>query len=311
MTIRLTVSLVPSGLTNPLLEGELAIENIKIEPIKARSVDSNTRGMLNLDYDIAEMSLATFVKMREDGCPLVGLPIFTGRRFSEPGIGVRIGAGIHSPEQLIGRRVGIPQFWMTSSVWHRAVLSTSYGVPADAVHWVTVQAERFDGPPPADGAEFEYRADDSLARLLEIGELDAVLFPRPVAERFNRGLVECLFGDVVSAQRGNFSQTGLFPIMHFVVVQETVLSANPGLANAVIEAFERSKRRFLSQPDRASHMESPIFGMEFNDALTVFSGDAWPYGLVENEGVLTWFLDQARRQGLCENRLPLDALFAA
>ena len=311
MARKLTVSLVPNALTAPLLDGEAGIDGVEIDPVRADRVDANTRAMMRLEFDIAEMSLATYVKLREDGAPLVGLPIFTGRRFCEPGIGVRKGAGIQSPGQLAGRRVGFPQFWMTSSVWHRAVLSAVYGVPAEAVRWVSVQAERFDDRVPAGGVAFEYRLGGSVPAMLEAGELDAVVFPRPVAERFDAAHVACLFAEVAAAQRGFLSRTGLFPIMHFVVAQQPVLSANPGLAEAMLETFEQIKARFLRLPDRASAMESPIFGMGFEDALDDFGGDAWPYGLEANAAVLAWFLDQAHRQGLTRTRLAPHTLFAA
>ena len=120
--MKLSISLVPSALTNPILDGTSRIEGIDLDTHVSKTVDSNSRAMLEGAFDVAEMSLATFVKGRAEGAPLIGLPIFTGRRFLEPGIGIREGAGISEPRELAGRRIGVPQFWMTSSVWHRAVL---------------------------------------------------------------------------------------------------------------------------------------------------------------------------------------------
>ncbi len=308
--MKLSISLVSNALTAPILSGEVGLNGVELQPTKADRVDANTRAMMRMEYDIAEMSLATFVKMREDGAPLIGLPIFTGRRFAEPGMGVRPGAGIEKPDQLKGKRVGVPQYWMTSSVWHRAVLEEFYNVPASEIDWVTVQDERFDDREPADGSHFDYREGGSLVEMINAGELDAILFPRPIADRFDPKSTRCLFNDVCAAQRAFFGKTKIFPIMHFVVAQEAVLNDNPGLAAKFVALFEDIKDRFIADPDRANRMESPLYGGEFEPSLALFKGDAWPSGIDANRDVLDWFLDRAQHQGLTKNRLDVDTLFA-
>jgi hypothetical protein len=112
-----TLSVIPSGLTAAILDGTIPIRNAGLQMFEAKSVDKNSRAMLGLEFDIGEMSFATFLKAREDGVPLVGLPIFTGRRFSHPCISFHRGAGISALADLSGKRVGVPQYWLTSSVW--------------------------------------------------------------------------------------------------------------------------------------------------------------------------------------------------
>ena len=309
--MKLSLSLVPSALTTPLLDGEVTVEGIEFEGLRAASVDANSRAMLNLEFDVAEMSLATFLRARADGVPIIGLPVFTGRRFVQPGIGRAPGAAIASPADLGGRRVGLPQYWMTSSVWHRAVLFDEYGIDARAVRWVTVQNERFGDGTFADGVTVERRDDATLAELLTAGEIDAVLFPRPIETRFEPAAAVPVFDDAVAAQREAFTRTGRFPIMHFVVMRDALVEAEPDLAGRLVGGFQRAKSLALGDADRHGALEPPIHGNGAGASLELFGGDPWPYGLDANRDVLQWLIDDAHRQSLIDRPQAAESLFVA
>ncbi len=307
--MKLSLSLVPSALTTPLLDGEVTVPGVALEPLRAPSVDGNSRAMLNLEFDIAEMSLATFLRARADGVPIIGLPVFTGRRFVQPGMGRAPGAAIASPADLADRRVGLPQYWMTSSVWHRAVLFDEYGIDERAVRWVTVQNERFGNGTFADGVAVELRDGARLPELLKAGEIDAVLFPRPIETRFEPETAVPVFDDVVAAQRDALGRTGRFPIMHFVVMRDALNEAEPDLAGRLVGAFQRAKSLALGDPGRHGELEPPIHGQGAGESLDLFGGDPWPYGLAANEDVLRWLIDDAHRQSLIDRPVPVSSLF--
>ena len=306
--MKLVVSLVPGALTDPILSGACGIEGAELDVRQAKMVDGNSRQMLDLAFDVAEMSLATFTKARAEGAPLIGLPVFTGRRFLEPGMGARPEAGIEHPAQLAGKRVGVPQFWMTSSVWHRAVLSNVYGVPENTIEWITVQPERFDLP-FTPGVKVTHRPGEKLDELLRRGEIDAVMFPRPVEEHFDAALARRPFPYVVAAQRAFHSKTGIFPIMHFVVMKEALHRDRPGLARRVIDAFQRAKDTILAKPAAIPARDLPFHGADFGYARGVLGDDPWPYGIAANAPALQWFLARAHEQGLTRRRLAPEALF--
>jgi 4,5-dihydroxyphthalate decarboxylase len=307
--MNLTVSLVPGALTAPILAGDCPIDGVEVDARAAKTVDGNSRQMLDLAFDVAEMSLATFVRARDQGAALIGLPIFTGRRFLEPGIGVRPDLGASEPRQLAGRRVGLPQLWMTSSVWHRAVLRHVYGLDDRAVTWVTVQPERFDIAAPA-GTTIERRSDITLPDLLRRKEVDAVLFPRPVEGPFGPDLAVSPFADPVAAQRGFFDRTGMFPIMHFVVMCEELHRRRPDLAPRLVDAFARAKSAALADPAAIEPRDRPLHGADMAAAMSMLGADPWPYGLAANRAVLEWFVARAHEQGLTRSRLAVDTLFA-
>src|SRR5438105_8685426 len=112
-----SMALVVGPLTQPLLDEHAAVSGLDVEVHAGTSVDRTSREMLEGRYDVAEMSLATYVKARELGADLMALPIFTGRRFLQPCVVARAAAGIRTLADLRGKRIGLPQFWMTSSVW--------------------------------------------------------------------------------------------------------------------------------------------------------------------------------------------------
>lgn len=246
MTVTLSISLVPSPLTAPILDARVAVNGVSLAPNAARSVDENTRAMPNGAFDVAEMSLATFLRAREDGAELIGLPVFPGRRFFQPGVVVRHDAGIDSPREMVGRRVGLPQYWLTSSVWHRGVLRDQFGVVPEEADWVTVVPERGEAPYPA-GVRVVARDGGTIPALLSAGEIDAALVPRPATPGAYGDAAGCIFADVVGAQRDYYAATGLFPIMHFIVIRAELADAAPDLVAALFRAFEAAKARTLAE----------------------------------------------------------------
>jgi 4,5-dihydroxyphthalate decarboxylase len=284
---------------------------------EARSVNTNSVEMLGLKYDVAEMSLATFVKAREQGIPLVALPIFPGRRFMQQGVTYAPGSSIKNLSELRGKRVGLPQFWMTSSVWHRLLLHREYGVAQQEVHWVTMAPERLasQGLPP------EARQDTSgrgVRELLMAGELDAQMGPgvggggRDEGERGGssdggRGPVPA-FPDLTAALRDYFTRSGIFPIAHLIVMKKALADGEPWLVESLCTAFEAAKQRGL--PDAlATDAEQPIPGLGVDETISLFGPDPWAYGISKNRAVLQIFLDDAQQQGLIGGPMAPEQLF--
>lgn len=313
--LRLSMSLVPGPLTQPVLAGDVVPAGTDVAVTAGKSVDGNSRQMLNLAFDVAEMSLATFLKAREQGTPLIGLPIFTGRRFLQPCVLVSTRAGIERPSDLAGKRVGLPQFWMTSSLWHRGILEQQHGVAQDAVAWHTITEERFAGlemPPYVTlrrgAAEGSGPPDGFLQELLLAGELDATMTPRPGDELARRdSRVRQLYRDVVQTQREYYLSTGVFPIMHFVVMRAELDAQHPWLAESLCAAFAAAKARTRAA---GAGPEPPIAGMAPAEVAAVFGEDSWPYGLERNRRTLETFVGFATRQGLLHQPIPVDELFA-
>jgi 4,5-dihydroxyphthalate decarboxylase len=304
-------SLVRSPLTAAILDGAMTIGDIDPVAHEAKSVNRNSRQMLAGDFEVGEMSLATYVRAREDGLPLIGIPVFTGRRFVHSGIHCRPGAGIADPGDLRGRRVGLPQFWMTSSVWHRIFLSSEYDIPQTAIQWVVTSRERLEsaGYPP--GVEIALSEDNSLGALLNSGRLDAIMVPKRGGRMIGDSPYEVPFAEIVDAQKSSLRQTGIFPIMHFIVMSTDLAKEVPTLPADLFAAFLNAKAAALETPKSLADMEQPIYDAPVADSLSLFDGDPWPYGVEANRQTLDCFLDCVVEQGLVGRRMDIEELFDA
>jgi len=309
----LTLSVIPSPLTRPVLSGEFAPRGVAVRANEARSVDDNSRRMLDLAFDVGEMSLATFTKAREQGVPLLALPLFTGRRFLQPLVSVARAADVGDMSQLAGKRVGIPQFWMTSSVWHRLVLRQMHGVSQDQVSWVTSAPERMEALEAPPGVDIRQDTSGRSPReLLAAGEIDAIMSPRggpPTGGEPDANLAAPAYPDVVAAQRAYYQTTGIFPIMHMVVMREEVARQATALVGELCEAFEAAKNAGRGEAI-VDARERPIVGGEPEDVRNLLGDDPWPYGIGPNRHVLEKFLEDARDQGLIQRPIAVDDLFA-
>ena len=202
-----SVSLVESALTLPLLQGRVTAQGLDFQA--ARSVDDNSRRMLEGAFDVAEMSLATFVRAVGQGEPLVGLPVFPGRRFVQANMFVHRDSGIATAQALAGRRVAVPQYWLTSSVWHRGLLSDEFGVDPQSIDWFTTASERGAAPLPP-GVRVTQLEGTSIVQLFEQRRIDAALLPRPLTRELTEAGATNLLADAPATQREYFARTGFF-----------------------------------------------------------------------------------------------------
>ncbi len=300
------LTLVPGSLTRRVDAAAAARCGIVLRA--ARSVDDSSRRMLAGESDAGEMSLATFVQAHAAGAALVALPIVTGARFLEPGVGVRPGAGIVKPTDIAGRRVGIPQYWMTSSVWHRAILERIHGVSPTAIEWVTVQPERIEGRRLPCNISVSPQLGSELAELLRVGDIDAVLYPRPISDFFDGSIAAPLFPNRIEAQKLFFMACGFVPIMHLLVIRKNVLMACPQFVSD-IEALLHGAKATLVLHGGAEAAELPLHGAGLSENRSMLGTDLWPFALKAYQPALMWFLESAVQQGLISSGLSIESLF--
>jgi 4,5-dihydroxyphthalate decarboxylase len=300
----LSVTLIESALTEPILSGAVADPALDLD-LSTASVDENSRAMIGGRYDIAEMSMATYVQARSRGFAFAALPVFMGRRFLQPCVAFKPGAPIAAPHDLRGKRVALPQFWMTSSMWHRGLLVHEYGIAADDVAWVTTQPERLDvGFSP--GVHVTTVDDRPLPALIADGTVDAIFSPRPPARD---GRLAFLFDDPAAVSLEYRQRTGIYPLLHTIVVREPLLREHPELAASLFALFTRSRDHAFAHPT-ATEIESPIAGLDFAEARALL-GDPYPYGRTANAAAIDAFLTYAVEQALTAEKLPFDQAFLA
>lgn len=297
--LKLSASLTPDSLTLPILQKAVSFEGIELSISTETSVDKNSRKMLSGMYDMAEMSFATFIRARMEGKPLIALPIFTGRRFVQPAIYCSPTASIKGLSDLVGKRVGLPQYWMTSSVWHRGILEDYYGVAQDAIYWVTADAERLESLSlPADMNVVHMTTNGGISNLIEKRLVDCVMLPKPLRDSSGwRNPFDALEKEQIDYYRS----TGIFPIMHLVVISTSKIAEAPDLAERIVEGFIAAKQ--------LASDHKPIPGLSNRESLALFGRDPWVYGIEDNWKPISTFLRYAHHQGLTSHIPEPDELF--
>jgi 4,5-dihydroxyphthalate decarboxylase len=205
---------------------------------------------------------------------------------------------------LRGKRIGLPQFWMTSSMWHRGLLEHEYGVPATAVEWITTQPERLDaGFSP--GARVTNVGDHPLSQLPDLltdGTADVLFSPRPPARNGKLGF---LFEDPAATAIEYRDRTGIYPLLHTIVLKASLKEH----AAELFDLFRRSKAHAYEHPGN-EEIESPIAGLSFAEARARL-GEPYPYGVAANVAAIDAFLTYSLEQGLTAARLPTKDAFLA
>jgi 4,5-dihydroxyphthalate decarboxylase len=312
MAAPLVCALIPSGLTQPVLKGAVATPGLGIS-FSPGNVDDNSRGMIAGKFDIAEMSIGTYVQAKSRGADLIALPIILGRRFLQPCVLYGTRTRLGTPADLRGKKIAFPQFWMTSSVWHRGLLEHEYGVPATAVEFLTTQDERVEAPFTA-GVKVTQIANRPLMdffkmipQLLDDGTADVVFAPRLFDEL--AGLAR-LFRDPTGVTLEYRRRTGIYPLMHTIVLRGALVRERPELGPGLAELFTRSKAAAYADP--AAELESPLPGTTFEQARALLGGDPYPFGIDANRASLEAFFDYAFEQQLSATRVAMrDSFYEA
>jgi len=305
--MKITYSVMPTVLTEPLRSGQVKPDGLDLEVNVPKTTDANSRDMIQLKFDVAEMSVATFSKAVERGLPLVALPVFTsGRRFVQSGFFFSAKTDVRSLDQLRGRNVGLPQYWISSCIWQRAVLQDMYGVSPQDVQWVSDAPERFEGVTPPPGVKLRLETGRDLAELAGDGSIDALLMPQGPLPPALAAVTTPAFADCVTAEREYYLARGVFPIMHVTVMQRA-LASDQAVVGALLDAYSRAKKLVETRAD--VRWPLPPTGHDVQALRQLIGGDPWAYGITPNRAALNAFLDGGAAQGLLGRRPDIDELF--
>jgi len=326
VTKKLTVSLAlrATPRVRPLLTG--AVEPVGVELIaqEVAPADVFWRQLRFGDFDVSEMSMSSLAMAVEQGDDRwAALPVFPDRRFFHAGILVREGAGVERPQDLAGRRVGVPDYQQTAALWGRGALLHEFGVAPQDITWFMERSPELSHGgatsfAPPDGVTIHrIPAGSSQHEMLLSGELDAslwyiryaTLLDRSAGAEFPPGTVRMLFPDVAAEQARYFGVTGFVPMNHCVVVRRALLERHPWVAINLYQAFVAAKEAGRAAVREA--LELPLqAGVLDPAAAEAALTDLFPYGVAANRDALETLLAYSREQGLTRGGVTLEALFA-
>jgi 4,5-dihydroxyphthalate decarboxylase len=306
--------------TRALLEERVSIDGIELTYLNLVVEETFFRMLRHREFDVAEMSLSSYtLSLFRENPPFIAIPVFPSRYFRHSCIYVNADGGIREPKDLIGKRIGNPEYQMTAPVWIRGILSDEYGVPVTSATYFQGGEEepgrpekiplnlppeiRVQGIPP----------DQTLSQMIESGEIDALYTARaPSTFKNGTGRVRRLFENYQAAEREYFLKTKIFPIMHVVVIRRDVYAQYPWVAQSLCKAFALAQREAYEdlRETAALKVMLPWLVWHTEETEKVMGRDFWPYGLEPNVHNLSTFLRYSYEQGLSKRQLTPKELFA-
>jgi len=298
----LKTALVTYGHTQPLKDGtvkprtfEFAFEDV---PIIIKAFRGMVRG---LEYDISEMAMTTYLCAKAHGKAFTAIPVFPMRAFHHGAILVNTNAGIRSPKDLEGKRVGVNRgYTVTTGLWARSVLQHEYGVDLGKITWVLSGDEHVaEYRPPSNVVSIEpgKTLEDQLTSgdvVAAIGLKDQVPNSAP------------LIANAAEAGFETLKRTGIFPINHTVVVKNELLSSRPDLAPDIFEAFAKAKQIYVERLKDGS--ASAPADKTFKRVMEII-GDPLPYGIEPNRKALEAIVRHSVEQGILTKPFTIEELF--
>jgi len=263
------------------------------------------RMVRGLEFDICEMALTTYLCAKAHGKRFTALPVFLVRDFHHGAILCNTKAGIRTPKDLEGQRVGVNRgYTVTTGVWARSILQDEHGVDLSRVTWALSGDEHVaEYRPPANVVPVEEGQD--IEEMLRTGEL-----PAAIGVKVDHPDVAPLIPDPQQAGYDALVQRGLYPINHLVVVKDDLLDAHPDLAADVFSAFAQSKELYV-QRLRSDEIEDPSpADQTYRRVLEITGGDPLPYGIEPNRQVIEQLIQHAVTQKILDRAPTVAELFA-
>jgi 4,5-dihydroxyphthalate decarboxylase len=310
--LNLTLACGDYELVRPLLKGDVEIDGADLTILS--NMDSATRHwrFLNKDaFDIAELSVSSYLAARDNDLPFHAIPIFLHRRFRHGFMFINTSKGISKPADLKGRTIGVKTLMTSAVLWMRGILQHEYGVPLDSITWVAEIEDDVKVALPA-GIKYSCLPDDkSVETMLADGELDAVFHSdliKPFVAEDPR--VARLFPDHKAEELAYYKRTGIFPIMHVLGVRKSLADDHPWLAVNLFKAFNEAKAGAMKRMANPRIVPLAWYRDAWEEQERVLGPDPWEYGLTEkNRKVLETLIGYSHEQGLIKKRPSLDQLF--
>lgn len=304
--------------TRALADGTVRPTGVDLNFLPLQIEETFWRMLKHQEFDAAEMSMSSYMMTRDQGYPeLLAIPVFPSRFFRHSCVFVNANAGIDEPADLREKKVGVPEYQMTASLWVRGTLQHEYGVSPGEMHWYhggeedAGRKEKLRISLPDNVRLDELPEGRTLSGMLEAGDIDALVTARAPSS-FETDAVERLFPNFRAVERDYYRETGIFPIMHTVVLRQDVYDDHPWVAQELYKAFTAAKEHCLERIGDTGELQVtlPWLHAELESTRDLMGDNYWPYGVEENRETLETMAQYSHEQGLTDDRLDIDELFA-
>lgn len=272
--------------------------------------DRHERMLQKGEFDVAELSLSSYLMAKSRGLPFSAIPVFPRRLFSHSQMWINAGAGIEEPADLIGKKVALHSFQNTLATLSKGDLQSEHGVPWRQIHWLLIKKDNIAFEPEKGTKIEQLPAGSNAGEMLERGEISAMMTPHPPKPALRGSKrIRRLFADPKAEDLRYYRKNGFFPIMHVVAFKDEVLPRHPAAAQSLFNAFGEAKRicrEFYADPN----WSWLAWGRQaFEEEESLLGPDPWPYGLENNRANLERFIGYSLDQGLMAKRMAPEDLF--
>jgi 4,5-dihydroxyphthalate decarboxylase len=316
--INLTFTNTPNDRIEPLIRGEVKPEGITLHYTELPLNEIWVRQLEHSEYDLSEISISFMMRAMSLGTWAYRLlPIFHNRNFAYASTVIRLESGIRPghPEDLKGKRIGLPDYQMSASMWAKGILQHEFGVRPQDVEWFAGRPDPFIPgekgaftPPP--GVTLHPEPNDINTLLME-GKLDAIFSQgRLPPELSDLNKFAPLFPDIPGEAARYFQKTGIFPAHHATIVRESILREHPWVATSLLEAFNESKKLAMQRFQQRQPSLMIFFNQTMAQQRAVFGEDPFAYGLDANAKAIDAAQTFSYEQGLTQHKQPLEEIVA-
>lgn len=316
--LRLSMALSHYDRHIPLFDGSVKADGVDLEVLEVgqshplrHGQDRHERMLQKSEFDICELSLSSYLIAKSRGMPFTAIPVFPRRLFSLSQMWVNRNAGISSPQDLVGKKVGLSTFQTTLSVLAKGDLQSEYNVPWREIDWYISKDEAVPLK-PLEGVKMQLlKPGEKIGAMLEKGEVHALMVPHPPKEALRgNGNIRRLFADPKAEEARYFQKNGYYPIMHVVAFKDALLAKDPWLPTSVMAVFAKAKDMCMEYYDDPNWSRF-VWGRHlFEEERRVFGDDPWPHGVKKNRANLERFISYSLDQGLLDKKLRVEELFA-
>jgi 4,5-dihydroxyphthalate decarboxylase len=310
--LQLSLACGAYDLLYPLIERTAEAPGIDFNIMTMRSPERHGRMLRHEEFDVCELSLAAYLVARDAGKGFTAIPAFPHRRFRHGYVTKRMGCGIEKPSDLNGKRIGLDTLQNSAGLWMRGILQDHYGVDLSTIEWWCQEEEDVPLTPAPWMKLRRVPAGRNIDQMLLAGELEAAIYPEVLPSiRDGSPKTGLLFPEPKKAEIEYFRKSGIFPIMHTVVVRNEILERYPWVGVSVYQAFQKAKElcyRRMQDP----RMLALVWVQELmQEQEAVFGKDPWPYNLEDNRKALEAAVRYVYDQGMIRKKPQIEELFFA
>ena len=313
----------------PLMNGTIEAEGIELIPTYSHPAETFWRQLKFGEFEVAEMSMSSFLIARSQGADMIALPVFPSRRLFQTELSYHIDSGITKPEDLADKRLGVAEYQQTAALWIRGILEHDFGVSQYKIHWYMERSEEMShgaatGFKPPAGISFNRIAPNkSLASTLLENELDVAHVASPwvlqanaldrssrIAGRGDWSKIKPLFPDRMAEGARFYKQHGFLPVNHAYIIRGDIYKKYPWVAFNLYTGFVKAKARAREQ--LLERIPSALFFAPEYAAMTreMIGDDPFPYGVKANKAMLDTIVAFSHEQGLTPKKMTVEELFA-